>query len=145
MGSKLITHLNLMKSVCTYIHTHISSATGLHAVHRHCSTVYNFATVHAYVYSINRVVILFHEHLFHFPPCLGDPRRSRQHKRRQAADNDVCEIARNLEIWLNNATLPGEWKKAIVVPVYKGDDRSAVTICRPISLTTAVGNQLEQL
>jgi hypothetical protein len=29
-------------------------------------------------------------------------------------------LARLLEITLNNATIPSDWKKAIVVPIYKG-------------------------
>jgi len=82
---------------------------------------------------------------YHFPLCLWVPRWSRQHKRRQAADSVVCEIARLLKISLNKATLPSDWKKPIVVPIYKRNDRSAFTNYRPISLTTVVGKQLEQL
>jgi hypothetical protein len=44
----------------------------------------------------------------------------------------MCEIARILEISLNNATLPSDWKKAILVPIYKGGDRSAFTKYRSI-------------
>jgi hypothetical protein len=66
-------------------------------------------------------------------------------KRRQAADNDGRQRARLLEISRNNATVPSDWKKAIVVPIYKGGDRSAVTNCRPISLTTVVCKQLENV
>jgi hypothetical protein len=35
-------------------------------------------------------------------------------------------LARLLDITSNNATIPSDWKKAIVVPAYKGDDRSLV-------------------
>jgi len=72
-------------------------------------------------------------------------RGSRQYKRRQAADNDGWEIARLLEISLNNANLTRDWKKAIVFRIYKGDDRSAVTNYRTISLTTVVCKQLEHV
>jgi hypothetical protein len=44
----------------------------------------------------------------------------------------MCEIARILEISLNNATLPSDWKKAIEFPIYKGVERSAFTKFRPI-------------
>ena len=31
-------------------------------------------------------------------------------------------LARLLEVSLNNATIRSDWKKAIVVPIYKGGD-----------------------
>ena len=65
--------------------------------------------------------------------------------RRQAAHNDRCEIARLIEISLNNATVPSDWKKATVVPIYKEDDRPAVTNCRPISLTAEFCKQLKHV
>jgi len=51
-------------------------------------------------------------------------------------------LARLLEISLNNAT---DWKRATVIPNYKGGDRSAVSNCRPISLTSVVCKQLEHI
>jgi len=54
-------------------------------------------------------------------------------------------LARLLGISLNNATNPRDWKKAIVVPIYKEGDRSAVTNYRHISLTSAVCKQLEHV
>jgi len=50
-----------------------------------------------------------------------------------------------LEISLNNATIPVDWKKATVVPIYKGGDQSAVSNYRPISLTSVVCKQLEHI
>ena len=50
-----------------------------------------------------------------------------------------------LEISLNNATIPSDWKKAIVVPIYKGGDQLAVTNYRPISLISVVCKQLEHV
>ena len=41
-------------------------------------------------------------------------------------------LARLLDITMNNGTLPGDWKKATVVPIHKGGDRSLVTNYRPI-------------
>ena len=128
-----------------FVHTYIGSATGLHVVNRHFSTVLTFTTVHVYGYSIYTVHILFHEQLSNFPSCFLVPRRSRQHKRRQAADNDVCVIDRNIEITIKISTLPGEWKRAIVVPIYKRNDRSAFTKYRPINLTTVLGKQVEHV
>ena len=43
-------------------------------------------------------------------------------------------LARLMELSLNNVNFPSVWKKAIVVPIYKGGDRSAVTQFRPIKL-----------
>jgi hypothetical protein len=54
-------------------------------------------------------------------------------------------LARLLEITLNNATIPSHWKKAIVVPIYKGGDRSVVTNYRPINLTSVVCKQMEHV
>ena len=54
-------------------------------------------------------------------------------------------LTRLLEISLNNATIPSDWGKATVFPIYKGDDRSAVSKYRPISLTSVVCKQLEHV
>ena len=50
-----------------------------------------------------------------------------------------------LEISLNNATIPSNREKATVVPIYKGDVRSAVSKYRTISLTSVVCEQLENV
>ena len=54
-------------------------------------------------------------------------------------------LARLLVISLNNATIPSEWKRATVVPIYKGSDQSAVSHYRPISLTSVACNQLQHV
>jgi len=54
-------------------------------------------------------------------------------------------LARLLEISLNNATIPSDWKIATVVPIYKGGNRLAVSNYKPISLTSVVYNQLEHV
>ena len=54
-------------------------------------------------------------------------------------------LARLLEISLNNAILPSDWKKAVVIHIDKGGDRSAVAYYRPISLTSVVCKQLEHV
>ena len=43
-------------------------------------------------------------------------------------------LARLLEISLNSATTPRDWKRATVFPIYKGGYRSAISNYRPISL-----------
>jgi hypothetical protein len=53
-------------------------------------------------------------------------------------------LARLLKITINNATIPSDWKKAIVVPIYKGGDRSLIVNYRPISLTSVVCKQMER-
>jgi hypothetical protein len=47
-------------------------------------------------------------------------------------------LARLIDISINNSTLPAEWKKAIVVPIYKGGDRTVVQNYRTVSLTSVV-------
>jgi len=54
-------------------------------------------------------------------------------------------LARLLDITMNNGTLPGDWKKATVVPIHKGGDRSLVTNYRPVSLTSVVCKQMEHV
>jgi len=54
-------------------------------------------------------------------------------------------LARLLDITLNNGTLPADWKRAMVVPVHKGGDRSLVTNYRPVSLTSVVCRQMEHV
>jgi hypothetical protein len=46
---------------------------------------------------------------------------------------------------MNNGTLPGDWKRATVVPIHKGGDRSLVTNYRPVSLTSVVCKQMEHV
>jgi hypothetical protein len=52
-------------------------------------------------------------------------------------------LARLIDITLNNGTLPGDWKRATVIPIHKGGDRSLVTFYRPVSLTSVVCKQME--
>jgi hypothetical protein len=52
-------------------------------------------------------------------------------------------LARLLEITMSNNAVPGDRKKAIAVPIYKGGDRSVVGKFRPISLSSVVCKQVE--
>ena len=54
-------------------------------------------------------------------------------------------LARLLDITVNNGTQPGDWKKATVIPIHKGGDRSLVTNYRPVSLTSVVLKQMEHV
>jgi len=54
-------------------------------------------------------------------------------------------LVRLLDIKINNGTLPGDWKKTTVIPIHKGCDRSLVTNCRPVSLTSVVCKQMEHV
>jgi hypothetical protein len=54
-------------------------------------------------------------------------------------------LAHLLDISIINGNIPGYWKKAIVVPVHKGGDRSAVQNYRPVSLTSVVCKQMEHV
>jgi hypothetical protein len=54
-------------------------------------------------------------------------------------------LARLLDITMNNGTLPGDWKRATVIPIDKGGDRSLVTNCIAVSLTSVVCKQMEHV
>jgi hypothetical protein len=44
-------------------------------------------------------------------------------------------LERLLDGTINNGTITKDWKKATVVPIHKGGDRSVVKNFRPVSLT----------
>ena len=46
---------------------------------------------------------------------------------------------------MNNGTLPGDCKKATVIPIHKGGDRSLVTNYRSVSLTSVDCKQMEHV
>jgi len=54
-------------------------------------------------------------------------------------------LARLLDFTMNNNAIPGKWKKAIVVRIYRGGDRSVVGNYRPVSLTSVVCKQMEHV
>jgi hypothetical protein len=54
-------------------------------------------------------------------------------------------LAQLLDITVSNATVPSDWKRAIVVAIYKGEVRSLVTNYRPVSLTSLVCQQMEDV
>ena len=50
-----------------------------------------------------------------------------------------------LDITMNNAKLPGDWKRATVIPIHKRGVRSLVTNYRPVSLTSVFCKQMEHV
>ena len=57
-----------------------------------------------------------------------------------------CYQASLAVAWMyNNSRLIGDWRRATAVPVYKRGDRSLVTNYRPVSVTSVVCKQMEQL
>jgi len=54
-------------------------------------------------------------------------------------------LARLLDITINNGAIPRDWKKAIVVPIHKGGDRSVVKNYRPVNITSVVCKQMEHV
>jgi hypothetical protein len=54
-------------------------------------------------------------------------------------------LARLLDIKINNGTVARDYKKATVVPIHKGGDRSVVKNYRPVSLTSVVCKQMERV
>ena len=54
-------------------------------------------------------------------------------------------LAQLLDTTINNGTTPRDWKKATVVPIHKGDDRSVVRNYRPVCLTSVVYKQMEHV
>ena len=58
----------------------------------------------------------------------------------------ITYLAKLLDITMNNNAIPGDWKKAIVFPIYKGrGDCSVVRNYRPVSLTSVVCKQMEHV
>jgi hypothetical protein len=55
----------------------------------------------------------------------------------------IVFLARLLDMTVNNVAIPSDWKRTIVVSIYKGRDRSIVTNYRPASLTSIVCKQME--
>jgi hypothetical protein len=55
----------------------------------------------------------------------------------------IVFLARLLDMTINNAPIPSDWKRTIVVSIYKGRDRSVFTNYRPVSLTSVVCKQME--
>ena len=55
----------------------------------------------------------------------------------------ISYLARLLDKTMNNGTLPDDWRRATVVHVHKGGDRSLVTNYRPVSLSSVVCKQME--
>jgi len=54
-------------------------------------------------------------------------------------------LARLVDITMNNNAIPSDWKRAIVVPFYKGGDRSIIGNYRPVSLTSVVCKNMEHV
>jgi hypothetical protein len=54
-------------------------------------------------------------------------------------------LVRLLDITMNDNAIPGDWKKAITVPIYKGGDRPVVGNDRPVSLTSVVCKLMEHV
>jgi len=52
---------------------------------------------------------------------------------------------RDLDITINNGTIPRDGKKAIVVPIHKGVHHSVVKNYRPVTLTSVVCKQMEHV
>jgi hypothetical protein len=57
----------------------------------------------------------------------------------------ISYLARLMDITINNNAISGDWKKAVVVPIYKGGDRSEICNYRPVSLTSVVCKQMERV
>ena len=54
-------------------------------------------------------------------------------------------FSRLLDIIMNNGTVPGDCKRATVIPIHKGGDLSLVTNYRPVSLSSVFCKQLEHV
>jgi len=54
-------------------------------------------------------------------------------------------LAQLLDITIKNGTIPRDWKRATVVPIHKGGDRSVVKNYRPVSLISVVCKQMEHV
>jgi hypothetical protein len=47
-------------------------------------------------------------------------------------------LARQLDVTINNGSVPCDWKSATLIRIHKGGDRSLVTNYWPLSLTSIV-------
>jgi hypothetical protein len=54
-------------------------------------------------------------------------------------------LATLLDVTINNSAIPGDWKKVIVVPIYKEGDQSLVGNYTPVCLTTVGCKQMEHV
>jgi len=54
-------------------------------------------------------------------------------------------LARLLDTTMNNCNLPRDWKRATVIPIQKGVDRSVVTNYRLVTSNSVVFKQLEHV
>jgi hypothetical protein len=54
-------------------------------------------------------------------------------------------LARFLDIRMKNNVIPVDWKSDIVIPIYKGGDRSVVGKYRPVSVTLVICKQMEHV
>jgi len=50
-----------------------------------------------------------------------------------------------LDITMSNNAIPNDWRKAIVIPIYKGGDRYLFVNYRPFSLTSVICKQTEHV
>ena len=64
---------------------------------------------------------------------------------KMGAEAMIPYLARLLDITINNGTISRDWKKAIVVPIHKGGNRSVVRNFRPVSLISVVCKQIEHV
>jgi hypothetical protein len=61
------------------------------------------------------------------------------------AEAMIPYLALLFDITVNNATIPSDWKKVTVVPIYKVGDRLMASNYRPIILTSVVCKQMEHV
>jgi hypothetical protein len=54
-------------------------------------------------------------------------------------------LARLLDVTMNNNAIPDDWKKAIVVLIFKEEGRSVAVNYRPLSLTSLLCKQMEHV
>jgi len=57
----------------------------------------------------------------------------------------IPNLAWLLDMKMNNGTLPGDWKRATVICIPKGGDRSSITNYRPVSFSLVVCKQMEHV
>ena len=61
------------------------------------------------------------------------------------ANEICCVLTLIFQTSLDQGTIPTDWKKANIVPVFKKDDKSLVQNYRPISLTSVTSKMLEHI
>ncbi|OON23556.1 hypothetical protein X801_00532 [Opisthorchis viverrini] len=64
---------------------------------------------------------------------------------KQCAHSLCTPLAELFNSSLNTGVVPNDWKKGLITPIYKGGNRSVVSIYRPVTMLPVISKVLERL